>query len=269
MREIRLSGSVEGVMGNHDSYSDSGLRFSATAGYRGTGNQYVGSEPDTQPVTGANRDGGETIQKALQDLGGSLPESLPGPGPETCRASPIRIAALQGQAGDRPDGSDGRKQGEVMPVHPVLQCPFADLIESMKVEGNPTAVGKQQAVEADHQPGLILRYDFRSRADRSRSPGHQDLAAGRRSKTARTPPPGPGRESLRKAESPAPPPGTSPHGFAPSRAGLRVRRSELDSRSPFSAQQLLLPRSLRAESTLLHGSAEIAGLGPFARLPGR
>jgi hypothetical protein len=25
MREIRLSGSVEGVMGNHDSYSDSGL----------------------------------------------------------------------------------------------------------------------------------------------------------------------------------------------------------------------------------------------------
>ena len=42
-----------------------------------------------------------------------------------------------------------------MPVHLVLQCSFADLIESMKVEGNPAAVREQQAVKAHHQPGLI------------------------------------------------------------------------------------------------------------------
>jgi len=34
MREIRSSGSVEGVMGNHDSYSDSSLPASALAAGR-------------------------------------------------------------------------------------------------------------------------------------------------------------------------------------------------------------------------------------------
>jgi hypothetical protein len=34
MREIRSSGSVEGVMGNHDSYSDSPPRVGAVAAWR-------------------------------------------------------------------------------------------------------------------------------------------------------------------------------------------------------------------------------------------
>ena len=61
-----------------------------------------------------------------------------------------------------------------MPVHLVFQCALSDLIESVKVEGNPTSVREQQAVKAHHQPGLILGGDSRRRADHSRSSGHQN-----------------------------------------------------------------------------------------------
>ena len=85
----------------------------------------------------------------MQDLEGSLAESLPGSGPDTCRASGIGIAALQGQSGDNSDCSDSRKHGDVMPVHLVFERPFADLIEPMKVERDPATVWKYQAVKAN------------------------------------------------------------------------------------------------------------------------
>jgi hypothetical protein len=45
MRETRLSGSVEGVMGNHDSYSDSQTKSAVYANRAAAGNR-LGSETE-------------------------------------------------------------------------------------------------------------------------------------------------------------------------------------------------------------------------------
>ena len=59
-----------------------------------------------------------------------------------------------------------------MPVHLVFQCALSELIESIKIEGNPAAVREKQTMEANYQPFLILAVDCRSRADHPRSTGN-------------------------------------------------------------------------------------------------
>ena len=58
------------------------FHFSLSFGFGwGPGNQHVGCEPDAEPVSGADCDGGHTIQETIQDACSGLAEALSGVGP--------------------------------------------------------------------------------------------------------------------------------------------------------------------------------------------
>ena len=61
-----------------------------------------------------------------------------------------------------------------MAVHLIFQCTLSDLIESLKLKGNPSAVGKYQAVEADYQALLVNAPHRSRRANDSRTTGDKN-----------------------------------------------------------------------------------------------
>ena len=63
--------------------------FHFSVSFCGPGNQHVGSEPDAEPVPGANSDVGQAIQETIQDARSGLAESL------ACIGAEARHGALR------------------------------------------------------------------------------------------------------------------------------------------------------------------------------
>ena len=61
-----------------------------------------------------------------------------------------------------------------MAVHLIFQSTLSDLIESLKLKGNPSAVWKYQAVEADYQALLVNAPHRSRRANDSRTTGDKN-----------------------------------------------------------------------------------------------
>ena len=98
-------------------------------------------------MSGANSDGGHTIQETIQDARSGLAESLPCPGPHRLRSALVGIAPCRREAAEDAYRSDCGKHGKVMSVHLIFQGSLANLIEAAKLERNPTPVRVDQAVK--------------------------------------------------------------------------------------------------------------------------
>ena len=127
-----------------------------------------------------------------------MAEPLTGPGLET-RPALVGIAARRREAAKDTDRTDCSEHGEVMAVDLIFQGSLAKLIEPMEFERNRAPIGQDQAVETHGQARLVLVRHGPGRADDPRPSWHQDALPVRRVERERRPPPGPVRESRRRA----------------------------------------------------------------------
>ena len=100
-------------------------------------------------MSGADCDGGHTVQEAIQDARSGLAESLPCPGPHGLCAALVRIPPCRREAAEDAHGSDSGKHRKVVAVHLIFQGSLAKLIEALKLERNPTPVRVDQAVKTN------------------------------------------------------------------------------------------------------------------------
>ena len=98
-------------------------------------------------MSGANSDGGHTIQETVQDARSGLAESLPCPGPHSRPSAFVGIASRRREAAEDAHGSDSGKHGKVVSVYLIFQGSLSNLIEAAKFERNPTPVRVDQAVK--------------------------------------------------------------------------------------------------------------------------
>ncbi len=120
-------------------------------------------------MPGADRDGRESIQKAVQDARRALGEPLPCARLEPLTAARVRVGPPHGQPRDDADGPDAGEHGDVMPVHLVFERALADLIQAGKLQGHPSPIGEDEAVKPDGEAFLILAGDGRRGSDDARA----------------------------------------------------------------------------------------------------
>ena len=131
-------------------------------------------------MTGADCDGGQTIQETIQDARSGLAEALPGSGPKARRSALVRVAPCRREAAQDAHGSDSGEHRKVVAVHLIFQSSLPDLVEAVKIERNPAAIRENQPVEAHGQPGLILVRHGLRRANNPRPSRDQDALPIRR-----------------------------------------------------------------------------------------
>ena len=131
-------------------------------------------------MSGADCDGGQTIQETVQDARSGLAESLPRPGPHSRPSAFVRIPPCCREAAEDAYRSDSGEHRKVVAVDLIFQSSLPDLVEAAKSERNPAAIRENQAVEAHGQPGLILVRHGVRRANNPRSSRDQDALPIRR-----------------------------------------------------------------------------------------
>ena len=141
------------------------------------GDESIAGEPHAQPVAGADGDGGEAVEEAVEDAVAGPGDPRAGVRERAIAAPGIGVAPGQGEAAENADGAGREEGGHVVAVDLVDESGLAGLVEAKEAQGEVAAVEEDKPVEAHGEARLVGSADGLRGADDAGAAGDEDALA--------------------------------------------------------------------------------------------